>query len=81
YAQSRVKTLLARPLTPDSAVQIALLSNRGLQAEYNALGISEVDFVEASLPPNPTLAIGRSVVDGTLDVERRIIANLLSLLT
>ncbi|ETR79442.1 MULTISPECIES: TolC family protein [Hyphomicrobiales] len=81
YAQSRIKALLAKPLTPDSAVQIALLNNRGLQAEYNALGLSEVAFVEASLPPNPTVAVGRSVIDGTLDVERRIIANLLSLLT
>ncbi|ACL62899.1 TolC family protein [Methylobacterium nodulans] len=80
-AQARAKALLNKPLTAGTAVQIALLSNRGLQAEYNALGLSEVDFVEASLPPNPTVTLGRAVVDGTLDVERRIIANLLALLT
>jgi len=38
--RERVSALLKQPLTPDSAVQIALLSNRGLQAEFNALGIS-----------------------------------------
>src|SRR5262245_11889252 len=31
---ARVKGLLARPLTASSAVQIALLNNRGLQAAY-----------------------------------------------
>lgn len=80
-ATGRVKALLAKPLTPSSAVQIALLNNRGLQAEYNALGLSEVDFVEASLPPNPTVTLSRTVTNGALDVERRIIANLLALLT
>ncbi|MDH7794477.1 MULTISPECIES: TolC family protein [unclassified Beijerinckia] len=80
-AAARVKALLAKPLTSTSAVQIALLNNRGLQAEYNTLGLSEADFVEASLPPNPTLALGRTVTNGGLDIERRIIANLLSLLT
>lgn len=79
--QSRVARLLARPLTADAAVQIALLNNRGLQAEYNALGVSEASYVEASLPPSPTVSIGRIAGAGDLDVERRLIADLLSLLT
>src|SRR5688500_1246218 len=41
--QQQVEALLKRPLTPDSAVQIALLKNRGLQAEFNDLGVSEAD--------------------------------------
>src|SRR4051812_18146836 len=40
-AEERVAALLKRPLTRGTAVQIALLNNRGLQAAYNALGISE----------------------------------------
>ena len=36
----------------EAAVQIALLNNRGLQAAYNELGISEAEMVEASLPPS-----------------------------
>ena len=54
HAAARVKQLLAKPLTAASAVQIALLNNRGLQAAYNELGISEAQMVEASLPPAPT---------------------------
>ncbi|MPY73993.1 MAG: TolC family protein [Alphaproteobacteria bacterium] len=79
--RERVSALLKEPLTPDAAVQIALISNRGLQAEFNALGISEAAFVEASLPPNPTFSFERITGGGALDVERRIIVNLLSLLT
>ena len=52
--QQRVEDLLKRPLTPDSAVQIALLKNRGLQAAFNELGVSEADYVQTSLPPSPT---------------------------
>jgi len=37
----RVNELLAEPLVVDDAVQLALLNNRGLQAAYNDLGISE----------------------------------------
>src|SRR4051812_44067931 len=36
-ADSAVHSLLGRSLTVDSAVQIALLNNRGLQASYNEL--------------------------------------------
>src|SRR5688572_19016716 len=45
---AEVQALLRKPLTADSAVQIALLNNRGLQAEYNALGIAEAAKVQAS---------------------------------
>ncbi|MFC7052520.1 TolC family protein [Hansschlegelia quercus] len=79
--KARVDRLLARPLTADAAVQIALLNNRGLQAEYNVLGVSEAEYVEASLPPSPTVSIERVAGSGDLDVERRLIADLLQLLT
>lgn len=76
-----VHALLARPLTADAAVQIALLNNRGLQAAYNELGISEADYVEASLPPNPTISLARIATTGELEIERRVVASLLALLT
>ena len=79
--QSRVKALLTKPLTADGAVQLALINNRGLQAEYNALGISEAAFVEASLPPNPVIGVERLSASGSLEIERRVIANVLALLT
>ncbi|WP_371349145.1 TolC family protein [Ancylobacter sp. IITR112] len=79
--EGRVKALLTRPLTADGAVQLALINNRGLQAEYNALGISEAAFVEASLPPNPVIGVERLATGGELEIERRVIANILALLT
>src|SRR5918992_2560031 len=73
--------LLKRPLTADSAVQIALLNNRGLQAAYNELGIAEAARVEASLPPNPTFSIERLSGPVEIEVEKRIVANILALAT
>ncbi len=80
-AHASMITLLRTSLTADAAVQIALLNNRGLQAEYNALGISEAAFVAASLPPNPAVSISRAVVEGDLEFERRLVANILGLIT
>lgn len=79
--EGRVKALLNKPLTADGAVQLALISNRGLQAEYNALGISEAAFVEASLPPSPVIGVERLATGGELEIERRVIANILALIT
>jgi outer membrane protein TolC len=80
-ARGRVRSLLSRPLTADGAVRIALINNRGLQAKYNALGVSEAAYVEASLPPSPVVSLERVAGSGDLDVERRLIADVLALLT
>jgi outer membrane protein TolC len=78
----RVTALLAKPLTADVAVQIALLNNRGLQAEYNALGLSEADFVEATLPPiTPAIALERALTEWEFGVERSLAVGLLELAT
>ena len=49
----KVKSLLARPLTADDAVQVALLNNRDLQAVYSDLGVAQADLVQAGLLSNP----------------------------
>lgn len=77
---ARVKALRAKPLTASSAVQIALINNRSLQAAFNELGISEAQMVEASLPPAPTLSFQRTVGSG-FEIERTIVQNVLALLT
>ena len=59
-AQHRVAELLAKPLSVDDAVQVALLNHRGLQASYAELGISEADLVQASRLPNPRFSFGRT---------------------
>src|SRR6478735_816632 len=71
--QQRVEDLLKRPLTQDSAVQIALLKNRGLQAAFNDLGVSEADYVQTSLPPSPTVSLARLGGSLELEVERQIL--------
>jgi outer membrane protein TolC len=79
--QQRVEGLLTRPLTPDSAVQIALLKNRGLQAAFNELGVSEADYVQTSLPPSPTVSLSRLGGTLELEVERQILIGLFELAT
>ena len=68
-ARERIEALLTQPLAIDSAVQIALLNNRGLQAAYNELGISEADFVAASLPPNPRISLSRIAGGGIVETH------------
>lgn len=80
-AGARVRTLLADPLSEETAVEIALLSNRGLQAAYNDLGVSEAAYVQASLPPNPAISLSRIVGNAFAEVEFQLIGNLLSLAT
>ncbi len=80
-AKARVDQLLRKPLTADSAVQIALLSNRGLQASFNELGIAEAQMVAASLPPNPRFGISKLSGRFEVEVERQIVGSLLALIT
>lgn len=78
---ARVKLLLARPLSADAAVQIALWSNRDLQAAYSALGAAEARRVRASLPPNPVISLSRVAGGGSFEIERQVAVNILSLAT
>ncbi|MBX9943767.1 MAG: TolC family protein [Reyranella sp.] len=81
-ARERVQALLAEPLTEESAVQIALLNNRGLQAEYNELGISEADYVQTSLPANPAIGAARTFGTGSfVGLGLQLVGNLLAYAT
>src|SRR5258708_6477388 len=80
-AKGFVQGLLRRNLTVDTAVQIALLNNRGLQAAYNELALAEADLVGESLPPNPTFSISRISGDGALEIERQVVGDILALAT
>src|SRR5882757_4425756 len=80
-ARAKIEQLLRRPLTARAAVQVALLNNRGLQAAYNELGIAEAAMVEASLPPSPTLSLQRISGAVEIEVERRIVGDILALAT
>jgi outer membrane protein TolC len=80
-AMARVDQLLKKPLTADSAVQIALLNNRGLQAAFNELGIAEAQMVAASLPPNPRFGISKLSGRFEIEIERQIVGSLFALAT
>lgn len=80
-AIERVAKLLRQPMTAGRAVQIALLNNRHLQAAYNELGISEAQFVQAALPPSPTISVARLAASLEREIERQILVNLFGLIT
>jgi outer membrane protein TolC len=80
-ARAETARLLQRPLTAASAVQIALLNNRDLQAGYNVLGLSEAARIRASLPDNPGFSLSRIAGGGGLEIEGQIVANILALAT
>jgi outer membrane protein TolC len=80
-ARSKAQRLLKRSLTADSAVQIALLNNRGLQAAYNELGIADATRVRQSLPPNPSFSVSRISGSVETEIDRQIVGSILALIT
>jgi outer membrane protein, heavy metal efflux system len=63
-ARATVAKLLESELTQASAVQIALLNNRELQATYEELGIAQADLVAAGLLRNPVFSGGIRFIEG-----------------
>ena len=80
-AAARVSELLREPLTPERAVEMALLNNRGLQARLSELGIAEADRVRAGRIANPTFSFGRVAGGGVTEIDRSVMFNVLGLLT
>jgi len=62
-ALQETRQLLRKPLTNDTAVQIALLNNRSLQARIEEVGLSTADLLEASTIPNPRFDLAVRVPD------------------
>lgn len=84
---AEVKALLKRKtVDADTAVQIALLNNKGLQAAYADLGDASADAWQATLFLNPTVSIGTTGI-GTPElqaykaIEGLVTTNILALLT
>lgn len=76
-----IAALLSRPLDVDDAVQIALLSNGGLQASFEQLGISEADLVQSGRLPNPRVSLRRTSANGLYDIEETLSVNVLALVS
>lgn len=79
--ETAVEQLLGKPLTADSAVQIALMNNKGLQASFADLGIAEADLVRAGRIGNPGFSFARMRGGDDIEIERSIMFDLVGLLT
>jgi outer membrane protein TolC len=83
----RVKTLLAKKnVDVETAVQIALLNNKGLQAAYADLGDSSADAWQSTMLVNPTVGIGLTGIgtpglEAYKAIEGAIVANIVALAT
>lgn len=77
----RVDELLQKELDVESAVQLALFNNKGLQASLYELGISEADVVQAGRLPNPKFSMLYARNNGDYKIEQALTFNIFSLLT
>ena len=78
---AQVAALLSHPLSAADAVQVALLGNRMLQADFEELGISEADLVQAGRLANPRFDLRHASAGAQYDIEETLSFNVLSLLT
>ncbi|MGG7580665.1 TolC family protein [Rhizobium sp. Nf11,1] len=85
---AEVKNLLARRKTLDieTAVQIALLNNKGLQAAYADLGDSAADAWQSTMFVNPIVSIGATGIgtpglEAFKTIEGMLTTNILALAT
>ena len=77
----RVNEVLAKPLTADRAVEIALINNRSLQVSFAELGMRAADLAEVSRPPNPGMSFKRISDGSAVDIERQFGTDALAFLT
>jgi hypothetical protein len=80
-ARAATRDLLARPLTADDAVKVALLNNRSLQATYADLGIAEANVVQAGRLRNPGFSFARLRRADEIEIERTFMFDVLGLIT
>ena len=76
-----VRELLAAPLTPETAVQVALYSNPGLKASLAELGIAEADLLQARRLANPRFTFSDRRGGDMATIERSVLVNVMSLVT
>jgi outer membrane protein TolC len=78
-ARTEVRALLAKPLSADDAVQIALLNNPGLKASLAELNIAEADLVQAGRLRNPGLYFARLKRGAEIEYDRTFTLEVLGL--
>jgi len=78
---TRVDEMLAKPISVEDAVQIALLNNKSLQSSLYDLGIAESDIVQAGRLPNPKFSMFYARNHGEYKIEQALTFNIFSLVT
>jgi len=70
-----------KTVTADTAVQVALLNNKGLQAAYAEIGLSSAEVWQETMLVNPRMTVGFMEFGATRSLESAIIANIFALMT
>lgn len=79
--EKTIEPLLAKPLSVDDAVTIALLNNKGLQADYAELGLAEANLVQAGRVRNPLFSFSRLQRGNGTEIDRQLLLPIMGLLT
>ncbi|MDX1913947.1 MAG: TolC family protein [Methylophilus sp.] len=79
--QEQVQAILAKPLSMEDAVQVALMNNAQLQADFYELQLAESDLVQAGHLPNPSLSMLYARRNGDYKIEQIVTFNIMALLT
>lgn len=79
--KERTQALLAKPLTADGAVQVALLNNRGWQVALADLGFAAADMIESTLPRGPGFSYKHDSGPNEVEIERTVTIDFLGLAT
>jgi len=77
--EEQTQERLTQPLTAQSAVDLALLNNAGLQSRFAELGIGKAEFEQASRLPNPGFSFGKFSTGQEREIERSLHLNLIRL--
>ncbi len=77
--RGEVESLLAKPLSADDAVRIALLNSPSLQAVYAEVGIGQAELVQASRLRNPGFTFERTRSGDEKKIERTFTFELVNL--
>ncbi len=80
-AARQLADLLAQPLTVNDSVQIALINNAQLQANFYDLQIAEANVVQAGRVPNPVFSMLYAKNNGDFKIEQALTFNVLALFT
>lgn len=80
-AIERSRELLAAPLTPATAVAVALLRSPALQAELAGLGVAQAELAQATRLANPGLSFGVLSGDGEEETTIGLAADVVDWLT